>query len=130
MRKILSTLVLGCSTLLLSAQISLMSDINSPEEGDNWNISNFTNNIGIGYQIDDNIMIGVKKDSSEYLMVGRYNLNSNLYISLETTDEFDVDNLVYGVGYSIKVWNNLYIQPEYIIRDDEGEVKIGMAYRF
>ena len=130
MRKILSTLVLGCSTLLLSAQISLMSDINSREEGDNWNISNFTNNIGIGYQIDDNIMIGVKKDSSEYLMVGRYNLNSNLYISLETTDEFDVDNLVYGVGYSIKVWNNLYIQPEYIIRDDEGEVKIGMAYRF
>ena len=130
MRKILSTLVLGCSTLLLSAQISLMSDINSPEEGDNWNISNFTNNIGIGYQIDDNIMIGVKKDSSEYLMVGRYNLNSNLYISLETTDEFDVDNLVYGVGYSIKVWNNLYVQPEYIIRDDEGEVKIGMAYRF
>ena len=130
MRKILSTLVLGCSTLLLSAQISLMSDINSPEEGDNWNISNFTNNIGIGYQIDDNIMIGVKKVSSEYLMVGRYNLNSNLYISLETTDEFDVDNLVYGVGYSIKVWNNLYIQPEYIIRDDEGEVKIGMAYRF
>ena len=130
MRKILSTLVLACSTLLLSAQISLMSDINSPEEGDNWNISNFTNNIGIGYQIDDKIMIGLKKDSTEYLIVGRYNLNSNLYISLETTEEFNVDNFVYGIGYSVKVWNNLYIQPEYILRDDEGEVKIGMAYKF
>ena len=130
MKNFFSTLLLTCSTILLSAQISIISEVNIPEDGDEWGMSNFTNELGIGYEINDNILIGIKKDSIDYLMIGRYNINSNLYISLETSEEFNVDNLVYGIGYSVKLWNNLYIQPEYIIKEDEGEVKIGMAYKF
>ena len=130
MKNFFSTLLLTCSTILLSAQISIISEVNIPEDGDEWGMSNFTNELGIGYEINDNILIGIKKDSIDYLMIGRYNINSNLYISLEFSEEFNVDNLVYGIGYSVKLWNNLYIQPEYIIKEDEGEVKIGMAYKF
>jgi hypothetical protein len=40
------------------------------------------------------------------------------------------DELKWGAGYSIKFWNELYIEPNYMLDDDEGEFVIGMAYRF
>ena len=72
MKKFFSTLLLTCSTILLAAQISIISEVNIPEDGDKWGMSNFTNELGIGYEINDNILIGIKKDSIDYLMIGRY----------------------------------------------------------
>ena len=49
MKKVFFTIVLSCATLISSAQFTVVSQVNSPADGDSWEISNFTQNMGIGY---------------------------------------------------------------------------------
>ena len=39
------------------------------------------------------------------------------------------DNITLGVGMSIKVWNSLYVEPNYTTRDDEGSFNVGLSYK-
>ena len=130
------TMALAFVTMLSSAQFMVVTTIDQPEEGADWEMSNITDNIGIGYQLNDAITLGVVKNGEDYDVWGRYKINF-LYISVQAPTEDAANNLNVGVGYSLKVWNSLYLEPNYTmpLNEDsegnrEGELKIGVAYRF
>ena len=126
MKKIFLTLAICFTTLLASAQFTMVSSIDKPAEDESWGMSNFTDNIGMGYQATDKIMVGAIKSGDNYNLFARYSMG-DFYVMGEMDS---TDNMSWGVGYSIKFWNELYIEPNYTMGDDEGEFKIGMAYRF
>ena len=126
MKKIFLTLAICFTTLLASAQFSIVSTMEKPAEGETWGLSNLTNDMGVGYQATDKMMVGVTKSGDNYDLFARYSMG-DFYIVGEMDSN---DELNWGVGYSIKFWNELYIEPNYMMNDDEGEFVIGMAYRF
>ena len=126
MKKIFLTLAICFTTLLASAQFSIVSTMEKPAEGETWGLSNLTNNIGVGYKVSDGIMVGATKSGDNYDLFARYSMG-NFYIVGEMDSN---DELNWGVGCSIKFWNELYIEPNYMLDDDEGEFAIGIAYRF
>ena len=126
MKKIFLTLALCFTTILVSAQFSIVSTMEKPTEGETWGLSNLTNNMGVGYQVSFEIMVGATKSGDNYDLFARYSMG-NFYIVGEMDSN---DDLNWGVGYSIKFWDELYIEPNYMMDDDEGEIAIGMAYRF
>ena len=45
------------------------------------------------------------------------------------------DNLNVGIGYSLNVWNSIYVEPSFTMSmaddsDDEGQLNLGLAWRF
>ena len=74
-------------------------------------------------------MIGVIQNGDDYDFVGRYSLNDNLYLSVQTPTENAVDNMTLGVGFSINVWDQLYVEPNYTTKDDESSFNIGLSYK-
>ena len=123
-------------TMFASAQFMVITTIDQPEENAEWEMSNITDNMGIGYQLNDKITIGAVKNGEEYDLWGRYQLKM-VYLSVQAPTEEMTDNLNVGVGYSLKVWNDLYVEPNYSmpLKEDtegnrEGEFKIGVAYKF
>ena len=128
MKKTLLTTIIALCTLVASAQFSVMTTIEQPAEGDSWQTENLTEGLSFGYQLNDKIMVGVKSDGDDYNLIGRYGLNSNMYLSVESQSGMSLDSLTFGVGYSIKVMDNLYLEPSYSIKED-GEFKLGVAYK-
>ena len=126
-------MALAFVSIFASAQFIVVTTIDSPEEGTDWEISNVTDNIGIGYQLNDKITVGAVKNGENYDLWGRYKINF-MYVSIQSsTDSIAMDNMSVGVGYSLRVWNDLYVEPNYSMpmRDnDGGTFKIGVAYRF
>ena len=117
---------------LCSAQFVAVTTINMPEDDAEWEMSNLTDNIGIGYMLKDNIILGVVKNGEEYDMWGRYYF-SNCYAAIQAPTEESMDNMMFGVGYSFMVYKNLYIDPNYMMstkEDSEGEFKLGISYKF
>ena len=136
MKKMFLTTALALTTMLASAQFMVVTTIDQPEEGAEWEMSNFTDNLGIGYQLNDKITIWAIKNGEDYDLWGRYQLKMG-YISVQAPTEDMADNLNIGVGYSLKVWDNLYVEPNYSmpLNEDaegnrEGTLKLGVAYRF
>ena len=131
------TMALALVSIFASAQFMVVTTLDQPEEGANWEMSNITDNIGIGYQLNDKITVGAVKNGEDYDLWGRYKINF-LYISVQApTDSTMMDNMNIGVGYSLKVWNDLYIEPNYSLPlnenaegNREGTLKLGVAYRF
>ena len=117
---------------LCSAQFLAITTINMPEDDAEWEMSNLTDNIGIGYMLKDNIILGVVKNGEEYDMWGRYYF-SNCYAAIQAPTEESMDNIMFGVGYSFMVYKNLYIDPNYMMstkEDSEGKFKLGISYKF
>ena len=117
---------------LCSAQFMAVTTINTPEDNAEWEMSNVTDNIGIGYMLKDNITVGLVKNGEEYDVWGRYYF-SNCYAVVQAPTEEATDNLMFGVGYSFKAWKDLYIDPSYMTsnkEDSKGEFKLGISYRF
>ena len=117
---------------LCSAQFVAVTTINMPEDDAEWEMSNLTDNIGIGYMLKDNIILGVVKNGEEYNMWGRYYF-SNCYAAIQAPTEESMDNMMFGVGYSFMVYKNLYIDPNYMMstkEDSEGKFKLGISYKF
>ena len=130
------TMALAFVTIFASAQFMVITTIDQPEENAEWEMSNITDNMGIGYQLNDKITIGAVKNGEDYDLWGRYQLKM-VYLSVQAPTEEMTDNLNVGVGYSLKVWNDLYVEPNYSmpLKEDtegnrEGEFKIGVAYKF
>ena len=131
------TMALAFVTMFASAQFMVVSNLTQPADDEQWGVSNFTDNIGIGYQLNDKITIGTVKNGEDYDLWGRYKINF-LYISVQApTDSTMMDNMNIGVGYSLKVWKDLYVEPNYSmpLNEDaegnrEGTLKLGVAYRF
>ena len=129
------TMALAFVTIFASAQFMVITTIDQPEENAEWEMSNITDNMGIGYQLNDKITIGAVKNGEEYDLWGRYQLKM-VYLSVQAPTEEMTDNLNVGVGYSLKVWNDLYVEPNYSmpLKEDtegnrEGAFKLGIAYR-
>jgi len=129
MKKTILTTVVALFCLSASAQFRVMSDINTPAEDSSWGVSNFTNNLSIGYQINEEVMVGIQKNGDDYDFVGRYSLNDNIYLSVHAPTENAVDNMTVGVGTSINVWEGLYVEPNYTTKDGEGSFNVGLSYK-
>ena len=74
MKKVFLTMTLAFVTMIASAQFTAVSNINEPNEDESWGVSNFTDNLGLGYQVTDNCMVGVLRNGEEYELFARYNL--------------------------------------------------------
>ena len=129
MKKTVLTIVVALFCLSASAQFRVMSNIEQPSDSSSWGVSNFTNSIGVGYQVTDDVMVGFQKNNDDYDFVARYNVSDNLYLSAQMPTEDAVDNITLGVGMSIKVWNSLYVEPNYTTKDDEGSFNVGLSYK-
>ncbi len=129
MKKAILTIVTALFCVGASAQYRVMSSVTEPADGESWGVENFTNNIGVGYQLNDEVMIGFIQNGDDYDFVGRYNVAENLYLSAQMPTENSTDNMTLGVGLSIKVWNELYVEPNYTTKNDEGSFNIGLSYK-
>ena len=134
MKKVFLTIVLCCATLIGSAQFTMVSSMSSPAEGQSWEISNFTNNIGMGYSFNDKTMIGAVRDGDNYNVFARYNTGFG-FLCLESPTNEMSDNMDIGYGMYIKVYDNLSVNPMYMIplKEDEngnreGGFSLGLSY--
>ena len=127
---LMASLILAAN--LCSAQFMAITTINTPEDDAEWEMSNITDNMGIGYMLKDNVTIGLVKNGEEYDVWGRYYFSS-CYAVVQAPTEEATDNMTFGIGYSFKVWKELYFDPNYMIstkEDSEGEFKLGVSYKF
>ena len=135
MKKLFLTYILAFTTLVASAQFMVVTTVDMPEENESWGMENFTDNLGIGYEVNDKIIIGAVKNGEDYDLWGRYIIN-NMYISMQSSMD-STDNMRVGLGYSVDLGKKLYLEPNYSMRmkeNDEGErngeFKLGVAYKF
>jgi len=134
MKKVFFTIVLACATLIGSAQFTVVSSMSSPSEGQSWEISNFTNNIGMGYSLNDKTMVGAVRDGDNYNVFARYNTGFG-FLCLESPTNEMSDNMDIGYGMYIKVYDKLSVNPMYMIplKEDEngnreGGFSLGLSY--
>ena len=135
MKKLFLTYILVFTTLFASAQFMVVTTVDMPEGNESWGMESFTNNLGIGYGVNDNIVIGAVKSGEDYDLWGRYIIN-DMYISMQTSMD-STENMRVGLGYSVELGKKLYVEPNYSMRikeNDEGErngeFKLGVAYKF
>jgi len=144
MKKLILTMaVVAFTTLFASAQFMVVTTYNAPEDGAEWEMTSLTDDMGIGYAVNDAWTVGFIKagEDSEgetsYDLWGRYNWNENVYVSLQAPTEEMMDNLTVGIGYSYNVWKGLNVEPNYSMglnEDEEGEregsFNLGLSYKF
>ena len=129
MKKAILTTVVALFFLSASAQVRVMSNIEQPSDTGSWGVENFTNSIGVGYQLSDKVMVGVQQNGDDYDFIGRYNLTSSLYLSAQMPTEDGVENISMGVGFSMRIWNSLYVEPNYTNKGEEGSFNVGLSYK-
>ena len=144
MKKLFLTMAVAFSTLIASAQFMVVTTYNAPEDGAEWEMTSLTDNLGVGYTLNNGkCVVGLMKAGEDslgdasYDLWGRYNLKSNLYVSVQAPTEDMMDNLTVGVGYSYNVWKGVCIEPNYSMglkEDDNGEregsFNLGLSYKF
>ena len=129
MKKTILTTVVALFCLSASAQFRVMSNVSTPAEGESWSVDSFTNNVGLGYQVNDDVLVGFQKNGDDYDFVARYSLNDDMYLSVQAPTENATDNLTLGVGMSVNVWEELYVEPNYTRKDGEGSFNVGLSYK-
>ena len=144
MKKLILTMaVVAFTTIFTSAQFMVVTTYNAPEEGAEWEMTSLTDNMGIGYAVNDAWTVGLIKAGEDslgdasYDLWGRYNWNKNVYVSVQAPTEDMMDNLTVGVGYSYNVWKGLNVEPNYSmgLKEDEngereGSFNLGLSYKF
>tara|TARA_R110000824_G_scaffold92435_3_gene224284 strand:- start:291 stop:746 length:456 start_codon:yes stop_codon:yes gene_type:complete len=138
MKKMFLTATLAFATIIASAQFSILTSLNTPDEGEEWSVSSLTENIGVGYQMNDKLMVGVTKNGEEsYDLLGRYTVKGAMYATCvynyESESEAELsDKLSLGIGYSMKLWKGLYVEPNYTMllkEDEEGSFNVSLSYK-
>ena len=144
MNKLFLTMALAFLTTIASAQYSVMTTITSMEDEAGETTYNATDKIGVGYQIDEKLMLGVTKDGEDnFEVLGRYALMNRVWAtciynySAENFQETELtDNIELGLGYSFKVWDKLYVDPNYTmpVAEDangerEGTLNLSISYK-
>tara|TARA_R110000823_G_scaffold108071_1_gene227176 strand:- start:181 stop:591 length:411 start_codon:yes stop_codon:yes gene_type:complete len=134
MKKVFFTIALTCATLISSAQFTIVSQVNSPADGDSWEISNFTQNMGIGYALNNETIMGVVKDGDDYNVFARKDLGLG-FLSLEAPTEDMIENMNVGWGMYINLFSGISASPMYTLplKEDEngereGSFSIGLSY--
>ena len=139
MTKLFLTMTLAFSTMIASAQFSALTAISETSDS-TWSI---TDKLGVGYQVNEKLMVGITMDGEDkYELLARYDLHHGLWATCVYNYEADaegelMDKMDVGVGYSIKVWNNLYFDPNYTLslKEDEegnreGALNLSVSYKF
>ena len=129
MNKLFLTMTLAFSTLIASAQYQVMTTITSIEDEAGETTYNATDKIGVGYHMSEKIMVGLTRDGEEsYELLGRYMLMNEVwgtcvynYNAENFQDSEFADNIELGLGYSFKVWDKLYFEPNYTMPFKENE---------
>lgn len=144
MKKTLLTILFASATLFASAQFMVVTTVDQPEGEEEWGMASFTNGIGVGFQVNDQFTVGAMKGGVDstgadlgYRLFARYNYSSELYLTMDMATEDATESMNVGAGYSFKIWNELYIEPNYTmpLKEDangkrEGSFNFGLAYRF
>ena len=137
MKKMFLTMALALVTIFASAQFMVMTTMTEPADGEQWGMSNVTEKMGVGYMLNDKMTLGVIKNGDAMDMWGRYNLSFAWIVMQAPTDSTMMDNMNIGIGYSLKVWNELYVEPSYTMpmKEDsegnrEGKMRLGLSYKF
>ena len=143
MNKLFLTMALAFSTMIASAQYQVMTTITSTEDEAGETTYNATDKIGVGYLVNDKLMVGLTLDGEDkYEVVGRYSLMNGVWGTCVYNYDADsdaelMDKVELGLGYSFKVWNNLHVDPNYTmpLQEDadgnrEGSLNLSVSYKF
>ena len=143
MKKVFLTMTLAFATMIASAQYSVLTTVTSVEDEAGESTYNITDKLGVGYQMNEKLMVGITMDGEDnYELLGRYSLMNGIWgactYSYNADSEAELmDKVNVGVGYSFNVWNNLYIDPNYTmpLKEDEagereGSLNLGISYKF
>ena len=136
MNKLFLTMLFSVATIVASAQMTVMTTVTEVEDE-----YNFTDNLAVGYNINDMLMLGLEMDGEDkYEIMARYAFADNCwaYGSFDTEGEGEyIDRLDLGVGYSFNIWQGLYVDPNYTVSmnknsDDEyeGNFNLTLSYKF
>jgi hypothetical protein len=144
MTKLFLTMTLALCTVVASAQFSAITTITSVEE-ENETTYNVTDKLGVGYQVSEKLLVGLTRNGEDdYNLLGRYALMNGVwgtavynYVEDYVGDSKLMDNLSLGLGYSFKVWDELYIDPNYTMPakadadgEREGSFNLSVSYKF
>ena len=143
MKKVFLTMTLALCTMIASAQYSAMTTVTSVEDEAGETTYNVTDKLGVGYQVNEKLMVGITMDGEDkYELLGRYSLMNGIwgtcvYNYAKDSEAELMDKVDVGVGYSFRVWNNLYIDPNYtmpLAEDETGEregtFNLSVSYKF
>ena len=136
MNKLFLTMLLALGTTIASAQFSIITTVTEVEDE-----YNFTDKLAVGYDLNEKLMLGVAMDGEDkYEVIGRYHFANNCwaYGSFDTEGEGEyVDRLDLGVGYSFKVIENLFVEPNYTmsmkkndVDEYDGKLNLSLSYKF
>ena len=141
MTKLFLTMTLAFCTMIASAQYSVLTTATSVEEADETTY-NVTDKLGVGYQVNEKLMVGLTMDGEDnYELLGRYSLMNGIWgtcvYNHDDSDTELMDRVELGLGYSFKVWNDLYIDPNYTMPataneagEREGSLNLSVSYKF
>ena len=143
MNKLFLTMTLAFSTMIASAQYSILTTVTSTEDEAGETTYNATDKIGVGYQINDCTMVGITRDGEDkYELLARYailtpGLWATCVYNYDADNEDELkDKLELGVGYSFKVWKELYLNPNYTMPlkeneagEREGTFNLSLSYK-
>ena len=143
MTKLFLTMTLAFSTMIASAQYSAMTTITSVEDEAGESTYNVTDKIGVGYQVNEDLMVGLTLDGEDkYNLLARYDLHHGIWATCVYNHEADaedelMDRMDIGLGYSLKLWKDLYIDPNYTMPakadengEREGSLNLSVSYKF
>ena len=141
MTKLFLTMTLAFCTMVASAQYSVLTTVTSVEE-ESETTYNVTDKLGVAYQVSEKLMVGLTMDGEDkYELLGRYALTSGVWGTCVYNYEADsetelMDNMELGLGYSFKVWDKLYIEPNYTMPakadeagEREGTLNLSVSYK-
>ena len=141
MTKLFLTMTLAFCTMVASAQYSVLTTVTSVEE-EGETTYNITDKLGVGYQVNEKLMVGLTMDGEDkYELLGRYELTNGIWATCvynydNETEEL-LDKMDLGLGYSFKVWDKFYIEPNYTMpleEDEDGEregtLNVSVSYKF
>jgi hypothetical protein len=141
MKKVLLTAAVAFSTLVASAQFMVVTTYDGDQEE---NMDKITQNMGVGYMVNDAITVGVAVGGEDaanedtYDIWARYNIAQveGAYASLTMPGD-DAEDMMIGVGFAFNVWNGLYVEPNYTMPTSEdaegnreGSFNFVLSYRF
>ena len=139
MNKLFLTMTLAFCTMIASAQFSVLTTFNEGADS-TWNV---TDKMGIGYQVNEKLMVGITMDGEDkYELLGRYSLMNGIWgtcvYSYDADSEAELmDKVKLGLGYSWNVWRGLSIDPNYTMPakadeagDREGSLNLSVSYKF
>jgi hypothetical protein len=142
MNKLFLTMTLAFCTMIASAQYSVLTTVTSVDEADETTYS-ITDKLGVGYQVNEKLMVGITLDGEDkYELLGRYALMNGIWGTCVYNYDADsdtelMDNVNVGVGYSLNIWKNLSIDPNYTmpLKEDEagereGTLNLSVSYKF